>query len=839
VREINRIVFTVVVLYATAAFAGDSGDGRLQIIKLELDELGKYRACSWGDTRYDGYPKYYYDTPTGNFRVWYVLEGPNALHDQQDRDRNGFPDVVEWVGTNFEWSFYNTQADNWFYHPDPREGQYLPIRDHYPALNWPGEDEDYGGDNRWDVYCGELTGGLVGISYAFGPFPASARNCYSAYFNVSNAYDEYDSPRIAASLWGAAVTYMFDAAETSETLIQRWFVSGTKSWLMDHIYKPKSPDVPGGAFFKSLFDDPLAPLTQHATPFIYFLEDWSNRYWVSPAWRPRPAGDEPLIRSVWRASSKGDAWYTGEPELDRSSEEAVSFVIDDHNRSSAFAEGRAFKDAFELFTAWNWFTGDRDDGLHYRYGAKYPTLQPQNVWAAYPVVNFEPGPGGLMNYLGAGYYRFDSPPPWRAAVFRVKAAAGNKPASKDWGGWVAVTKDGSTWTDLDGSPGAASPLFSPGDKCILRIENPSQYQSITTVVNCPAYEGTELNFKYSFLAADDSRPPAIAVAVARPQANPASLKILLGADEKLFGAEADVVFEKRGEPEVSRKRVEFAAAKPGYAYVAAYDINGGAAGEGFVDWRGADVDGNVVSGQKYFAAGFLAARGGTVGGERASLKLPAGALAGPTLFSIVPASRQPTAAAAAAAARAGAEEATVETVGPAYEYGPEWARLAAPLEVALSYEGLEVSREDCLSVYRWTGSGWEDLGGTIDKRNRRVVAVADRPGEFVLGYGEKKNTTPPSGKPMSFGLFQNYPNPARDGTIIKYTLPARAEVELAVYDLSGRRVATVAKDVRDAGVCEERYSLTDDGGKPLPAGVYLYRLTAGSDVAAKKMVIVP
>ncbi|HUV87952.1 MAG TPA: T9SS type A sorting domain-containing protein, partial [bacterium] len=98
--------------------------------------------------------------------------------------------------------------------------------------------------------------------------------------------------------------------------------------------------------------------------------------------------------------------------------------------------------------------------------------------------------------------------------------------------------------------------------------------------------------------------------------------------------------------------------------------------------------------------------------------------------------------------------------------------------------------------------------------------------------------TPPSGKPMSFGLFQNYPNPARDDTVFKYTLPARAEVELVVYDLSGRRVATVAKDVREAGVYEERYGLMDDGGKPLPAGVYLYRLSAGADVATKKMVVV-
>ncbi|MEE8639210.1 MAG: hypothetical protein V3T41_02245, partial [bacterium] len=737
-RETIRIVFAIGVLYATAAFAGDSGGGRLRTIKLELDELGRYRACAWGDTRYDGYPKYHYDTPTGNFRVWYVLEGPNALQDQRDRDRNGFPDVVEWIGTNFEWSRYNTQADNWFYHPDPREGQYLPIRDYYPPLNWPGEDEDYGGSNRWDAYCGKLTGALEGITYAFGPFPASARSCYSAYFNVSNAYDEYDSPRIAASLWGVAVTYMFDAAETSETLIPRWLAAGTKSWLIDHVYKPKSPDVPGGAFFENLFKDPLSPLTQHGTPFIYFLEDWSNRYWVAPGWKPRPADDEPLIRSVWRATSKGDAWYTGEPGLDRSSEGAVTYIIDIHDRSSAFAEGRAFKEAFELFTAWNWFTGQRDDGRHYRYGAKYPTLQPQNVWTAYPVVNFEPGPGALMNYLGAGYYRFDSPPPWRAAVFKVIAAAVNKPASKDWGGWATVTKNGSTWTDLDGSAGAASPLFSPGDKCIVRIEDPSQYQSITTVVNCPAYEGTELRFKYSFLATNDSRPPAIAVAVARPQANPAALKILLGADEKLFGAEADVVFEKRGEPEISRKKVELAVAKPGYAYVGTYDINGGAAGEGFVDWRGADDAGNVVSGQKYFAAGFLTARGGTVGGERASLKLPRRAVAGPTLFSIVRNEAENTHALAAAAA-ADDEKPGFETLGPAYEYGPEWARLAGSLEVTLSYEGLEVSREDYLSVYRWTGSSWEDLGGTIDKRNRRVVAVADRLGEFVLGYGEKKN----------------------------------------------------------------------------------------------------
>jgi hypothetical protein len=118
-----------------------------------------------------------------------------------------------------------------------------------------------------------------------------------------------------------------------------------------------------------------------------------------------------------------------------------------------------------------------------------------------------------------------------------------------------------------------------------------------------------------------------------------------------------------------------------------------------------------------------------------------------------------------------------------------------------------------------------------------VMAVADALGVFTLGYGEKKNTTPPAGKPMAFGLYQNYPNPARDETVIKYTLPGACEVELVVYDLSGRRVSTVVREAREAGVHEETYALADDSGRPLPAGVYFYRLSAGTDAATRKMVV--
>ena len=150
---------------------------------------------------------------------------------------------------------------------------------------------------------------------------------------------------------------------------------------------------------------------------------------------------------------------------------------------------------------------------------------------------------------------------------------------------------------------------------------------------------------------------------------------------------------------------------------------------------------------------------------------------------------------------------------------------------------MAVRDEGRLTVYRWNGATWEDMGGMVDKRNRRVVAMADGLGTFVLGYGEGKGGVPGTRKPMVFGMSQNYPNPARNETVIAYTLASGTTVKLEVYDLSGRKVATVESGAKTEGVHEVKYDLRGEDGKALPAGVYVYRLTAGSDVATRKMVV--
>lgn len=75
------------------------------------------------------------------------------------------------------------------------------------------------------------------------------------------------------------------------------------------------------------------------------------------------------------------------------------------------------------------------------------------------------------------------------------------------------------------------------------------------------------------------------------------------------------------------------------------------------------------------------------------------------------------------------------------------------------------------------------------------------------------------------------PNPVRCAATITFKVEAPCRVNLAIYDISGRRVATLAEGPYAAG--EHSASWQAD----VPAGVYIYRLRAGDDVAVKKLVV--
>jgi hypothetical protein len=87
-------------------------------------------------------------------------------------------------------------------------------------------------------------------------------------------------------------------------------------------------------------------------------------------------------------------------------------------------------------------------------------------------------------------------------------------------------------------------------------------------------------------------------------------------------------------------------------------------------------------------------------------------------------------------------------------------------------------------------------------------------------------------RPDNFWLGQNYPNPFNPVTIIRYHVPAKNHISIAVFDLLGREVSTLVNDVQTAG----NYTIDFDASR-LSSGIYYYQLRSGSFVETKKMVL--
>jgi hypothetical protein len=105
-----------------------------------------------------------------------------------------------------------------------------------------------------------------------------------------------------------------------------------------------------------------------------------------------------------------------------------------------------------------------------------------------------------------------------------------------------------------------------------------------------------------------------------------------------------------------------------------------------------------------------------------------------------------------------------------------------------------------------------DTDGTAHTTKKTVVALS-APGEVEL--------KPP------------FPNPARQRATLRFALPGPTAVQVDVYDLLGRRVATIAEERREAGRHEETLPVA-----AFPPGIYLVRMQAGKKVRTRKITVV-
>ena len=119
-------------------------------------------------------------------------------------------------------------------------------------------------------------------------------------------------------------------------------------------------------------------------------------------------------------------------------------------------------------------------------------------------------------------------------------------------------------------------------------------------------------------------------------------------------------------------------------------------------------------------------------------------------------------------------------------------------------------------------------------RNPEIAPALDS-----LGFVPEGPLDVPGGPstPAALALAPPAPNPFRGTASIVYQLPARSDVDLAIFDLQGRRVATLWSGPRAAGRHEMRWEARDAGGRAVPSGVYFCRLAAGGSAVTRRLLV--
>jgi len=183
------------------------------------------------------------------------------------------------------------------------------------------------------------------------------------------------------------------------------------------------------------------------------------------------------------------------------------------------------------------------------------------------------------------------------------------------------------------------------------------------------------------------------------------------------------------------------------------------------------------------------------------------------------------------------------------------------LFVAYAHDGNELTWEPCpdkdfryFRIYRGpddefvpdpetlvkvtTGTDWLDPASNPWHHRYKVAAVDFAGNESAAAVPSGVSGTPDTPAiPQRFALHQCVPNPFNPLTRIRYELPQAAQVRLDVFSASGRLVATIVHAEQPPGSHEAVWEGRDTTGRVVAAGVYFYRLEAGSFVDTKRMLL--
>ncbi|MEK7824170.1 MAG: choice-of-anchor D domain-containing protein, partial [Candidatus Eisenbacteria bacterium] len=155
-----------------------------------------------------------------------------------------------------------------------------------------------------------------------------------------------------------------------------------------------------------------------------------------------------------------------------------------------------------------------------------------------------------------------------------------------------------------------------------------------------------------------------------------------------------------------------------------------------------------------------------------------------------------------------------------------------------------------------TGQTWnihfDDSGATLDQEYTATLTFASAdealPGaaaaaDLVVTLRAKPISgvtgVPGRDLPKVLAFYRPHPNPLTREALFAYDLPAAAPVSLAIYDLSGRRVATLVSGSQEPARYQVRWNAASQGGARVPAGLYFARFTTPGMSRVSRLIVLP
>ena len=91
--------------------------------------------------------------------------------------------------------------------------------------------------------------------------------------------------------------------------------------------------------------------------------------------------------------------------------------------------------------------------------------------------------------------------------------------------------------------------------------------------------------------------------------------------------------------------------------------------------------------------------------------------------------------------------------------------------------------------------------------------------------------------PITYNLYNAYPNPFNPFTVLRYDLPKDELVTITVYDMLGNVVKNLVNANQSSGHKSVQWDATNNQGQSVSAGLYLYSFESGNFRQTKKMIL--